>query len=250
MLGGSSGDMGFVSSNNMIVGCVWNGVFFFPIIYGSFKRDITNYLFGYFISDRQPKCLDWSIGLKHWIEPLDWTIDDRVLFSNLLESSKRKHMISNASTNLNLENIISSHSSGWWFGCHFLHFPINIGLLIIPIDELIFFRGVAKNHQPESSHSCMWRDFFYVPSPSSTVVPCPILAPHLKTSKLLKIRGSNRVYDMVITSLVRRDYKPTKSASFLLAIAPHISTSYFPVEVWAHRDAKLHSSWVILLGQS
>ena len=26
--------------------------------------------------------------------------------------------------------------------------PINIGILIIPIDELIFFRGVAKNHQP------------------------------------------------------------------------------------------------------
>ena len=28
-------------------------------------------------------------------------------------------------------------------------FPRNIGLLIIPIDELIFFRGVAKNHQPD-----------------------------------------------------------------------------------------------------
>ena len=51
------------------------------------------------------------------------------------------------------------HISGWWFGCHF---PINIGLLIIPIDELIFFRGVLKpptrvlvreeNH-PRSDHS-------------------------------------------------------------------------------------------------
>ena len=33
--------------------------------------------------------------------------------------------------------------TGWWFGCHFL-FPRNIGFLIIPIDELIFFRGVAQ----------------------------------------------------------------------------------------------------------
>ena len=46
--------------------------------------------------------------------------------------------------------LLISTSTGWWFGCHqFGIFPINIGLLIIPIDELIFFRGVAKNHQPE-----------------------------------------------------------------------------------------------------
>ena len=32
------------------------------------------------------------------------------------------------------------------------YFPINIGLLIIPIDELIFFRGVA---QPPTSH--LWK---------------------------------------------------------------------------------------------
>ena len=38
--------------------------------------------------------------------------------------------------------------SGWWFGCHQFYFPILIGFLIIPIDELIFFRGVARNHQP------------------------------------------------------------------------------------------------------
>ena len=47
-------------------------------------------------------------------------------------------------------HIISYHIiSGWWFGCHQFYFPINIGLLIIPIDGLIFFRGVAKNHQPD-----------------------------------------------------------------------------------------------------
>ena len=33
--------------------------------------------------------------------------------------------------------------TGWWFGCHFWHFPRNIGNLIIPIDALVFFRGVA-----------------------------------------------------------------------------------------------------------
>ena len=40
--------------------------------------------------------------------------------------------------------------SGWWFGCHEFYFPINIGLLIIPIDELhhFFQRGWVYNHQP------------------------------------------------------------------------------------------------------
>ena len=43
--------------------------------------------------------------------------------------------------------------SGWWFGGHFWHFPHSYWeLLIIPIDELIFFRGVAQppapNHHP------------------------------------------------------------------------------------------------------
>ena len=36
--------------------------------------------------------------------------------------------------------------TGWWFGCHELCFPINIGFLIIPIDFHIFQRG--SNHQP------------------------------------------------------------------------------------------------------
>ena len=39
--------------------------------------------------------------------------------------------------------------SGWWFGCHQFYLPRNIGLLIIPIDELHHFSEgwVAKNHQ-------------------------------------------------------------------------------------------------------
>ena len=40
--------------------------------------------------------------------------------------------------------------AGWWFGCHEFYFPINIGNVIIPNDELIFFRGVALAHQPVS----------------------------------------------------------------------------------------------------
>ena len=39
--------------------------------------------------------------------------------------------------------------SGWWFGCHEFYVPMFVGNVIIPIDEVIFFRGVAKNHQPE-----------------------------------------------------------------------------------------------------
>ena len=35
---------------------------------------------------------------------------------------------------------------GWWFGCHEFYFWIYKGLgIIIPNDELIFFRGVGKN---------------------------------------------------------------------------------------------------------
>ena len=37
--------------------------------------------------------------------------------------------------------------TGWWSGCHFLNFPINIGNVIIPTDELIFFRGVETTNQ-------------------------------------------------------------------------------------------------------
>ena len=54
-------------------------------------------------------------------------------------------------TNRNDEFIMRCIFHSWlvvWLP--FFYFPINIGLLIIPIDELIFFRGVAKNHQPDS----------------------------------------------------------------------------------------------------
>ena len=36
---------------------------------------------------------------------------------------------------------------GWWFGCHEFYFPINIGLLIIPMDFHIFQRGGPTTNQ-------------------------------------------------------------------------------------------------------
>ena len=38
--------------------------------------------------------------------------------------------------------------SGWWFGTWILCFH-SVGHVIIPTDELIFFRGVGWNHQPD-----------------------------------------------------------------------------------------------------
>ena len=45
-----------------------------------------------------------------------------------------------------LEFVSSAITTGWWFGTCFI-FP-SIGNVIIPADELIFFRGVGLNHQP------------------------------------------------------------------------------------------------------
>ena len=51
------------------------------------------------------------------------------------------------------ENIIGTSTKIWLVvtGCHeFFIFPEILGIsFIIPMDELIFFRGVAKNHQAE-----------------------------------------------------------------------------------------------------
>ena len=54
-----------------------------------------------------------------------------------------------------LSMVISHYITGWWFGTFFV-FPHILGI-IIPTDELIFFRGVAQNHQPDqiTSHSKM-----------------------------------------------------------------------------------------------
>ena len=46
--------------------------------------------------------------------------------------------------------------SGWWFGCHFFNFPINIGFLIIPVDFHIFQRGGPTTNQIY----CLAQNFF------------------------------------------------------------------------------------------
>jgi hypothetical protein len=38
--------------------------------------------------------------------------------------------------------------AAWWFGT-FFNFSNSVGKFIIPTDEVMFFRGVAKNHQPD-----------------------------------------------------------------------------------------------------
>ena len=50
---------------------------------------------------------------------------------------------------------IPQQQQNWWFQslvgglvAMFWIFPLILGIIIIPSDELIFFRGVAKNHQP------------------------------------------------------------------------------------------------------
>ena len=61
--------------------------------------------------------------------------------------------------------------SGWWFGGHFLHY---IGLLIIiPIDEVIFFRGVALAHQPDQFPSgwCFGISHIFRPL-EKIIIPC------------------------------------------------------------------------------
>lgn len=38
-------------------------------------------------------------------------------------------------------------SAGWWFETSIFYFPRNIGNVIVPIDELIFFTGVQSTNQ-------------------------------------------------------------------------------------------------------
>ena len=78
-----------------------------------------------------------------------WGYSPREWFKGIL--IRRLHI---SSTNGNFSGTKINHKSasiveilaGWWFGTFFI-FP-HLGNFIIPIDELLFFRGVAKNHKP------------------------------------------------------------------------------------------------------
>ena len=53
-------------------------------------------------------------------------------------------------------------------GCHDFYFPIHIGnAVFIPIDEVIFFRGLAKNHQPGMVEAVLKQLFDEPSSPAS-----------------------------------------------------------------------------------
>jgi len=56
-------------------------------------------------------------------------------------------MIGNTKRGTCVESFWNKSKAGWWFGT-FVIFPY-IGNVIIPTDELIFFRGVGLNHQPD-----------------------------------------------------------------------------------------------------
>ena len=53
------------------------------------------------------------------------------------------------------------HNTGWWLGTCFIS-PYNIGNVIMPIDELIFFRGVG---QPPTRYVWVFR-IAHVPTPA------------------------------------------------------------------------------------
>ena len=65
--------------------------------------------------------------------------------------------------------------AGWWFGCHQFYFPINIGNLIIPTDELHHFSEGwpwVYNHQPVCQ-KMQWSSSDWWPGISVMIVGCP-----------------------------------------------------------------------------
>ena len=87
----------------------------------------------------------WAQGGRVTISPLTWTCescnyipDDSVRIRPDLSLSRSVHM-GPPDSNVVVEwwstiRCWSLSYAGWWFGCHQFYFPINIGLLIIPID--------------------------------------------------------------------------------------------------------------------
>ena len=58
--------------------------------------------------------------------------------------------------NMGLLLFVIINMTGWWFGCHEFYFPINIGILIIPIDELIFFQRGGWTTNQMNEIQCLW----------------------------------------------------------------------------------------------
>jgi len=97
----------------------------------------------------------WTICMKNWIIVLYWTMQNRVVHSHDGHRTKNN----------------KTWHSGWWFGtCHIVPY---IGNIIIPTDELIFFRGVGQ--PPTSNRWICWRWWCVI---------FPLLAPRWETHGL------------------------------------------------------------------
>ena len=106
---------------------------------GDFSRSIysTRNEYGSGQQPPHPPRHSWNFIRRVWLSSCLLKADGHDVSTENLGSSDEGH------------EMTVKWQSGWWFGCHFLNFPIHIGNLIIPIDELIFFRGVAFHHQPD-----------------------------------------------------------------------------------------------------
>ena len=70
--------------------------------------------------------------------PTHWKIDGKLVSAGQFSSGGA------------LDELRGRWVASWWFGCHFWHFPVNLGLLSSSqLTFIIFFRGVQSNHQPD-----------------------------------------------------------------------------------------------------
>ena len=86
-------------------------------------------------------------------------------------------------------------TTGWWFGCHFLFSPRYWVAVIIPIDEVIFFRGVqtTKQQKWEENVRFLALDFFFRP-----IWNWSSIAPRFTWQTL---KGSSIIIDRCLISL-------------------------------------------------
>ena len=126
--------------------------------------------------------------------------------------------------------------SGWWFGTWLVFF---IGNVMIPTDELTFFRGVGFNHQPVinslpegKSHSLPW--IFPCDMWCSCIFPFFALNQSIEVTHCTMVFGSVQLVDIIPipmvfdgdVSIVAVVYEPTYNV-----LGPHIMTSQM-LHVW------------------
>ena len=93
-------------------------------------------------------------GLESGEGTVPWSVTDVVLMSLRRINKRLDPLVVLALGNRRILSVVLFLVGGLE---HQFYFPIDIGLLIIPIDELIFFRGVAE---PPTSNPC-YTHFWY-----------------------------------------------------------------------------------------